>query len=346
MRRSPVDVALGCYPAWWRQRYGDEVRLVVADLMGQGRTARSLAADLARDALRTRMHARGMPHVPDLWAARTRHLLAVASLLPVLITPLMLAMMGSVNLHASEGKIFPSEVSVPTPTSYDIFVHGHLPFIPVTPPLAAQVAAWAGMAVGLLFLMCLGTVTTGWLRMRRAVRRPGTTSQRALRRLAAVPAATLLVAIFLFAGCSVVSPRGYESHGGRPPIPLGGDPSAAHALTIALHAVMWAGWLASVAAVAVVSHRARLSVDDLGTGTPVAGALAGTLAGMVLALTVRYVSLRLASPVMVHGVTITATASLLPVWPLLLGGMVVTTAVAVGAAVGARRSYRVVLDCS
>ncbi len=32
MGRSLVDVALGCYPRWWTERYGDEMRAVIDDL--------------------------------------------------------------------------------------------------------------------------------------------------------------------------------------------------------------------------------------------------------------------------------------------------------------------------
>jgi len=67
-RTSVIDVALRCYPTWWRERYGDEMRATIESLRLEGRSAISIAVGLFRDAFRSHLQARGMPRTYGLLA--------------------------------------------------------------------------------------------------------------------------------------------------------------------------------------------------------------------------------------------------------------------------------------
>ena len=86
-----VDATLVCYPAWWRETYGEEIRKLTEDLVVGGRSEWRLSANLMRGAFATRLRANAMPMRRELWAARTRASIAVATLPWLVALPFVLA---------------------------------------------------------------------------------------------------------------------------------------------------------------------------------------------------------------------------------------------------------------
>ncbi len=67
--RSLIDVALRCYPKWWTERYGEEMRAVIDDLEARGPIAQARSrSDCFATRLRSRLQARGMPRTYGLLA--------------------------------------------------------------------------------------------------------------------------------------------------------------------------------------------------------------------------------------------------------------------------------------
>ena len=93
-----ADIALRCYPAWWRRLYGDEIGQLTDDLLSEGRSELRLAANLLGGALAARLWARAMPPRAELWLARTRASIAVATLPFLGVLPFVFF-----GLHANEG---------------------------------------------------------------------------------------------------------------------------------------------------------------------------------------------------------------------------------------------------
>lgn len=114
MGRTLIDVALRCYPKWWTERYGEEMRAVIDDLEDEGRSRRAIAFGLFRDAARSRLQARGMPHAYGLLATRTRTSVATGTLPWLLIVPFLTTVTGGLVLHSSSGFVevgFPFQLS-------------------------------------------------------------------------------------------------------------------------------------------------------------------------------------------------------------------------------------------
>lgn len=286
-RASVVDVALRCYPAWWKERYADEVRLVTADLETEGCSTILLAADLMRGAIRARTRAEGMPEVERLWAARTRLSIAAATLPWLVAAPLVLITMGGPLLHASGGRVVPL-VNGP-------FLAGsHFLFLPAdggiprsAPPLtpAGTVVIWAGLAVDVLFFVTLAVLAVGWNRLTTAVQRSPSPHSPATFFLAWAPGFAFLGDLGLFAVLIAVQPSRYYSTTGRPAVALNGEPALAHALLVALVVTAIGGWLLSVAGVAVATRRADIAPADLRFGRTVSVVVSALLAALLVAYT-------------------------------------------------------------
>ncbi len=75
-----AGAALLCYPSWWRELYVEEVGQLTEDLLADGRSELRLAANLFKGALSQRLWARAMPPRAELWHARARASIAVATL--------------------------------------------------------------------------------------------------------------------------------------------------------------------------------------------------------------------------------------------------------------------------
>ena len=90
-----LHAALACYPAWWRDRYGDEMEVVVDGLASEGRPPWRIAANLLSGALRARLRGTGSPPNAELWVDRTKAAILVATVPVFVVLPLGLLFLTS-----------------------------------------------------------------------------------------------------------------------------------------------------------------------------------------------------------------------------------------------------------
>jgi len=263
---SAVNLAVRCYPGWWRERYGEEVRTIAGDLTADGRSPALVTLDLLQGAVRARSRAQGMPKVYDLWSARTRMSIAAATLPWMLVAPFVLMAMGTQSLHSTKGAVSFSGTSF-TMTHLQIAGAPPTPAPPLTS--AGAVVPFASLAVGVLFLVTLAVLACGWTGLTGAIRRSTTPHRRRVWLLAWTPGLALLADLALIVALILVRPVGYRWTGGGPMVPIGGHPLAAHVLGTALGVVAIGGWLASIVCVAVAAKRADVALSDLRFGKSV-----------------------------------------------------------------------------
>jgi len=335
---SAVDLAIRCYPAWWRERYGEEVRTISGDLTADGRSPAIVTLNLLQGAVRARSRAQGMPKIYELWSARTRISIAAATLPWMLVAPFLLMAMGTQSLHSTKGPVFFSGFSF-TMTHLQIAGAPPTPAPPLTP--AGSVVPFASLAVGVLFLVTLAVLACGWTGLTGAIRRSATPHRRRVWLLAWAPGFALLADIALVVALILVRPVGYHMTGGGPMVPIGGHPFAAHVLGTVLGVVAIGGWLASVVCVAVAARRADVAPSDLRFGKSVSIATTTLFALMLGAYMAWGIGLYVQARQATHGNFTTVAYSHQGLWiPMVL---LVTVAVVLSgfSSRAARRSWMV-----
>jgi len=83
-----TSFALNTYPSWWRERYHDEMVVVIQSLLDDGRSPLRVAANLVASSLRTRLVGTGAPASREFWVHRTQRSLLAATLPWFAIVPL------------------------------------------------------------------------------------------------------------------------------------------------------------------------------------------------------------------------------------------------------------------
>jgi hypothetical protein len=73
-------LSLRTYPAWWQERYRDEMDAVVDGLIEDGQSSFRISFNLLWGSLRARLLGTGAPASRDLWSRRTQTALLVATL--------------------------------------------------------------------------------------------------------------------------------------------------------------------------------------------------------------------------------------------------------------------------
>jgi hypothetical protein len=274
-----VDLAIGLYPGWWRERYAEEVRVVADDLAADGRSTAMVTFSLLRGAVHARTSAQGMPRTYVLWSTRTRMSIAAATLPWMLVAPFLLMAMGTQSLHSGAGNVYYSGFNFGM-THLQIAGAPPTPAPPLTP--AGSVVPFASLAVGVLFLVTLAVLASGWIGLTGAIRRSAMPNRRRVRLLAWAPGFALLADIALIVAQTLARPRSFHSIGGRPFVAVGGHPLAAHVLGTVLGVVAIGGWLVSVACVAAAVKRADVAPSDLRFGKSVS-LITTTLFALMLA---------------------------------------------------------------
>jgi hypothetical protein len=266
MTGGPVELALRCYPTWWRERYDDEVRALAADLTANGRSQWAVTFDLLRGAVRARTRATGMPPVAELWRTRTRLAIAGATLPWVLLGPLLLTFLGGQALHvAGGGRIFPPALSI-TGGVRPLVAGGSLPLEPAPPLSPGGTVAWyANVAMVVLWLITFLVLFCGWMGLTGAIRRSPGPRRRSLRLLAWTPGFSILLDLVLVVVADVLTPHAWHTVG-RHIVPIGGHLAAAHIVDGILDVVAVVGWLVSIPCVAVAARRADIAPVDLRFG--------------------------------------------------------------------------------
>jgi uncharacterized membrane protein YidH (DUF202 family) len=81
--RSPSKItllSLRTYPAWWQERYRDEMDVVIDGLLEDGQSPLRISFNLLGGSLRARLLGTGAPASRQLWSRRTQTALLVATL--------------------------------------------------------------------------------------------------------------------------------------------------------------------------------------------------------------------------------------------------------------------------
>ena len=242
---SLVDATLACYPEWWRDIYGDEIRKVTEDLVAEGRSERRLAVNLVRGALAVRLRGTAMPMRRELWAARTRTSIAIATLPWLVVLPFVLAATGSRGRD-----LLLSAATIADP--------------------ASRVSTYSYESLQIVLFVSFCVVVSGYGTLTGAVRRSSHPRRRRLLLLSYVPLVSFFIDLGLFIARQTQVPHAFSLHTGRAPIPLDGNPVTAQALLVALWVVFVLSAVTSIFSLEVVTKHLDLPMPSLTTGKRIA----------------------------------------------------------------------------
>jgi hypothetical protein len=341
--RSLVDIALACYPKWWRERYGDEMRAVVDDLKDEGRSDNVIAFGLARDAMRSHLQARGMPRTYGLLANRTRTSVAAGTLPWLAIVPFVLFITDTFAVHPFRDDVilgYPFQLS-PFPTK--VFAHGQT----FHPPMST--ATWVGgisvMVVQALFVVTLLILALGLSSLRYGIKREKGRNRRWMYLLTWTPIVTVLSLIALSIGRVYVNTIQVSTStglGNDRVSWVGGHPAVAALMGNLMWTIAIGGWLLSMGGLAVVASRVNLPPDTLRFGRTVSLLTSISMSLTLLAFLVWGVAVDVQnrqSPVVG---TIAATYAHHDLWLPMALALGVSCAASIYGATIARRSWRVI----
>ncbi len=327
-----IELALRCYPSWWRERYADEVRVVSRDLTAEGRSTLRVTLNLLGGAFQARSRAQGMPKTYGLWSVRTRTSIAAATLPWLLVAPFLGASVGNMSFHSSEGPVAASTISA-IPTQLLIMKH-----LTPAPPLApaGRFVGYSYLALTVLSLVTFVVLISGWASLTSAIKRSTIAHRRRLRLLAWAPVFALLVDLVLVITQVTVRPT-ITGRGAA-----GGNPAISHLLNYALPTVAIVGWLISVACVGVAARRAEVAPTDLSFGKSVAVVVALLSALYVAAYAMWGIGLIVQARQSANGNFTTIAFSHSGLWLPMMVLLIATAAVSVMSARAARSSWKVI----
>lgn len=340
VRHSLVDLALRCYPKWWKERYGDEMRAVIDDLKDDGRSEKTIAVGLLRDAARSRFQARGMPRTYGLLANRTRTSVAAGTLPWLAIMPFVLTITGTYAVHPFRDDVilgYPFQLS-PFPTK--VFEHGQT-FHP-----AMSAATWVGgisvMVVQALFIVTLMILAVGLSALRYGIKREKSRNRRWMYLLTWTPLFTVLSLVGLDIGRTFVNANRVTASSTGHIVFAGGHPVVAALMSGLLWTVAIGGWLLSMGGLAVVANRVNVPPDTLRFGRTVSVLTSVSMSLTFLAFIVWGIAVDVQSR-QSHAVgAIVATYPRHALWlPMALALGLVSVA-SIYAATSARRSWRTI----
>ena len=267
MRLSFIDAALHCYPKWWTERYGDEMRAVIDDLRAEGRSEYTIAAGLMRDALRSRLLARGMPRTYGMLASRTRTSVAMGTLPWLASMPFVLFITGKFVLRSSAGVVqtgYPFQLSLfRTRVVSSVGTHWfHAPMSGATWAIGISTMVITG-----LFLLTLMALGIGLSVLRRGIVREKGTNRRSLYWLTWVPLVTVLTIFALDLAQEMISNEGHWARFAKGRIEwVSGHPFLAALMGNAMWTLAITGWLVTIAGLALVANRATVPPETLRFG--------------------------------------------------------------------------------
>jgi len=264
---SFVELALRCYPKWWRERYGAEMRAVIDDLKSEGRSETRIAIGLVRDAMRSRFRARGMPRTYGLLASRTRTSVATGTLAWLAIVPFVLFIVGRFTLYSSAGVVergYPFQLTgFRTRVVSEPGVHWVHPSIST----ATWIIGGSTMFMDALYSLTLLVLIVGLGALRYGIVREKSRNRRAMYVLTWVPVATVAVLVAMRIA------QGYLTDGSRPEGPnrqfVGGHSAVAALMGNFMWVVAIGGWLLTIAGLIVVAKRVNVPPETLRFGRTV-----------------------------------------------------------------------------
>lgn len=345
-RHAVVDVALRCYPQWWRERYGDEMRAAVEDLIADGRSESLIALGLLRDAVRSRMRVAGMPRTYGLMAMKTRTSIAAATIPWLVIVPFITLVTGGVKFHSSLGHVqtgypFALErfrMAVPVRT----VAH---PLRLVYPPLsrATTMIGLSSQCMGLIFVLSFLVLAVGWTSLRDGVWEMKGYNRRRDYVLSWLPFVTVILAGL----CKGLQEFLFRTTNARETlngvlVPLNGHPAIAALTGDLAWMIAIVGWVLSAVALVVVARNVELPPATLRFGRTTSVLTAIALVMSCIVFVVWCVGINLQRRVPFSAGTITATYPHSGLWLPAALAFALATIVSVCGATSARRSWRVI----
>ncbi|MEO9180089.1 MAG: hypothetical protein ABI298_00395 [Acidimicrobiales bacterium] len=341
-RRFPLEFSLRCYPTWWRDRYGDEMRATIDDLVAEGRSTTLLALSLLRDAIRSRLRSSGMPRTYGRFSTRTGMSIVAATIPWTVVMPFVLYTVGNERLNYST--YVSKSGSLPSLSgafNYDFqSSHAHM-------STATQMQGWAMSAMAILTYTILLVLGVGWAILRSGVFKSATTNRSRMWLRSWLPGLTFLLLIgmgiwitILNAGNAPLSPTMKIIHGREvliPPHPyfvaLVGD------LTMT---VVIIAWVLSVAGLITIAKRVTLDPWTLRFGKGVSVIVATLTSLYLVAFAVWGIALKEQDHQIATVHQVVASYPHQTLWVPITLVVALAAAISVRGAVSARESWRVI----
>jgi hypothetical protein len=340
-RTSIVDVALRCYPTWWRERYGDEMRATIESLQLEGRSSLSISLGLFRDAFRSHLQARAMPRTYGLLAMRTKSSIATATIPWMAVIPLVLSVTGPTNFSARGGDVIAGYPFVLSPFPTKLFSSPH--HLRAAISTSDWVIGLASMAIQAAFLLALVSLAIGLAALRYGIKREKGSNRRSTYLLTWLPVMTGLT----FVGLAIAQDnlRNGATYWGSAHGNVyigGGHPSVAAVLGNLEWTVAIGGWLLSMVALAIVSKKVTLPPDTLRFGRTVSMISSISLGVTFVAVVIWGVAIDLRTPAVAQANTVVATYPEHGLWVALVLVLGVATLLSISGALSARQSWRTI----
>jgi len=338
--RSFIEIALRCYPKWWTERYGEEMRATVGDLVSEGRSQTAISLSLFRGAVRSRVQGRGMPQNYGLLAARTRISITAATIPWLIVAPFVIITTGQVSLysntsgdHSGVSYYFSFLGTGVLGTSAHGYRH---------PPLSTPTQVLGGSSQLLLWLTIITilVLATGWGVCRDGVKHSRTPHQRRLGWLTRVPAIIFLLVIGMKIAQSNFSSHNFRGTRSGQSIAIGGHPAVAALLGDATWVLAVGGWILVIALAVVIAQKVNLPPAALQFGRTVSVVTAGLTVLSFFAFVTWCTALVAQSHESPVAGTITASYPHDVVWLPVALAFGVGVAVSVLGAASAKRSWR------
>jgi hypothetical protein len=341
--RSVIDLALRCYPSWWTERYGEEMRAVIDDLESEGRSRRSIATGLFRDALRSRLQARGMPRTYGLLATRTKTSVAAGTLPWMLIVPFITIVTGGLDLHSSSGLV---QVGYPfqlTGFQTRVVSEPGMHWVRPTISAATRIIGLSTVAMSVMYLVTLVALIIGLNAFRNGIVREKRHNRRSMYLLTWLPAATVFTLIGLYVASKMLMDG---SHPHQTPtghiVFIGGHTSVSAFMGDVGWVVAIGGWLLTMVGLAVVATRANLPPATLRFGRSVSVLTSCSLSLTFLAFITWCVAIDVQNHQARVAGQILASYPHQDLWLPMLFALGVACAASISGATSARRSWRTI----
>jgi len=302
-----------------------------------------IAAGLLRDAMRSRLLARGMPRTYGLLANRTRTSVAASTLPWMAIVPFVGFITGRFVLHSSSGFVetgYPFQLTLfrtrVVSTAGTHWVHPSM-------SAATWVIGISTMVITGLFVLTLLALGIGLGSLRRGIEREKSRNRRSMYLLTWVPPFTVLAMIAFWIAQALLNGHGRFNPNVKGHIAwTGGHPAVAALMGNLIWTVAISGWLISMVGMAVVANRANVPPETLRFGRTVSVLTAISLSLTFLAFVAWTVAIHVqANQTHVAG-AIVATYPRHDLWLPITLALGLASAASIYGATRARRSWRII----
>jgi hypothetical protein len=287
---SAVQLALRCYPRWWRDRYGPDQEALVDDLRAEqspmdASGAWGLAAGFIAGAVQARLTGSGMPADPDLWQRRARTAIIAASVPAALAVGAVVLLLGHGSEYGTSGTGSGSAGRS----------------IQLSP--TGQVAYWENIVLALLSLAFIIQLAWAAISLSLDMRSIAPPRRRVLvTAVTLVPVAAIVLGFLLLIAAARLRPvvsgsEGIGNHVIHVWYSYPGHPLAATILFGAGCTGIIGGWFGGTALLATMAARRRFPIQSLMAGVRLARGLTLVQAGLALCTLALVITLPLQPPI-------------------------------------------------